>query len=618
MAKKIAKRKTAKSSVNDTSIVPAPSQDNSIAQHIPQNLPGMPKLTEEERKEIEAKMKEIEKKVKKFEKQALDKFKDYILSIGVLPPEKKGQEEVNVIVIVDDADSKKMTKKELGDKITSILDKFGEPDKIVPNVILLTEMWQSCYDGNYQYLQSIALSTIIYDKGIMGAVKISEVHKRMVLEKFDKYIVSYVAVGGLFTGKGNPKSDIDVFIVVDDTDVKKMTRVELIERLRAIVYQMSFDAAALTGVKRQFHIQTFLLTDFWDILKDSASPVIFTFLRDGIPFYDRGVYMPWKNLLDMGRIKPSREAIRKFNVSGDQFFDTAKKKLLRIGVEDLYYSVLNPAQSALMMKGFSPPTHKETGRLIREVFVEKEKLIEPKYADILDKMIARFKAWEYAELNDLSGKEVEQIMNDAELFRKRIDKLFTQIENANDKETILMLYDQTLSAAREALQLGSGKSDIEENQVLSEFKKNLVNTGKIPDGVFNKMERVFQARKDFDTEKIKKSDIETAERESRLFIRTIIEFLQRTHLKERESKTLRVKHEKGFADLIVLEDKIYVIHENIIQVASIKDGKVGKFKESSHEEMESDIKSKRKIATINSSILESLKSHFGSDLELMV
>src|SRR3989344_1379837 len=619
MAKKT-KEETKNKEEKEAKSVPSVSNqiaDNKITSDILSR--ALPELTEEQKKEIEDKIKEVEKKVKKFEKVALEKFKNYILGISVLPPEKKDQKEINVVIVVDDSDSKTMSKKELQDKITNILTEIGKKDNIIPQVILTTEMWQACYDGDYRYLQTIALSTPFFDTGVIGAVKISEIHKNMVLKKFDKYIVSYVAVGGLFSGRGNEKSDIDVFIVVDDTDVKRMTRTELVERLRAIVYQMAYDAAAITGVKRQLHVQTYLLTDFWDILRDSASPVIFTFLRDGIPLYDRGIYMPWKNLLDMGRIKPSREAISKFNTSGDQFFDTAKRKLLRIGVEDLYYSVLNPAQSALMMKGFAPPTHKETGRLVREVFVEKEKVLEPKYADILDEMIARFKKWEYAELNDLSGKEVDQIMQDAELFRKRFDKLFTQIESASDKETIVLIYDQTVAAAREAMAGMGGERDVAEPKILAQFKKLLVDSGKIPEATYLRLERVVTAKKDFDSEKIKKSDIETAERESRLFIRGVIDFLQRSQLREKESKTLRVKHHKGFADIVVLEDRIYVVHENEVKVADIdKNGKPGKFKSSDFESMEKDVQSKKKIATLSSAIIDHLKDHFGSDLELLV
>ena len=35
------------------------------------------------------------------------------------------------------------------------------------------------------------------------------------------------------------------------------------------------------------NVQVYLLTEFWEKVKD-AEPVIFTFIRDGVPLYDRG------------------------------------------------------------------------------------------------------------------------------------------------------------------------------------------------------------------------------------------------------------------------------------------------------------------------------------------
>ena len=106
-------------------------------------------------------------------------------------------------------------------------------------------------------------------------------------------------------------------MIINDTDVKRMPRLELKERLRGIIHQQMAEAASLAGVKNTLHIQTYLLTDFWESVKD-ASPVIFTFIRDGIPIYDRGTFMPWKTLLRMGKLKPSPESI-------DMFMKTADK-----------------------------------------------------------------------------------------------------------------------------------------------------------------------------------------------------------------------------------------------------------------------------------------------------
>ncbi|MFH1637756.1 MAG: hypothetical protein ABIB71_05010 [Candidatus Woesearchaeota archaeon] len=277
---------------------------------IPKNLPpGFPEMT----KEMQDKLKDIKKKVDLLAKQVLEKFDKYVKGIALLPPDKEDQEKnpdkINVLMLVDDSDSQKMSKDELQGRLSQIIEKIAaDIDKnLSPEVMLLTELKEACFDGKYEVLKMISMAAPVYDPSdLLAALRISEVHKSMTIKKFEKYIVSYVAAGSLF--RGEKSNDIDVYVIVDDTDVKRLSRAELKDKLRAIILGMGAEAARITGVKKQFHVQTYILTDFWDNIKD-ANPVIFTLLRDGVPLYDRGVFMPWKILLQMGRIKPSPEAI---------------------------------------------------------------------------------------------------------------------------------------------------------------------------------------------------------------------------------------------------------------------------------------------------------------------
>ena len=83
---------------------------------------------------MEKKLKELKSKLDKFKEKVLDKFGDYIVGITLLPPEKpkEGEKEedlekkINVLVVVDDTTSKKMTKDELHQKFSTIVAKIGE------------------------------------------------------------------------------------------------------------------------------------------------------------------------------------------------------------------------------------------------------------------------------------------------------------------------------------------------------------------------------------------------------------------------------------------------------------------------------------------------------------
>ena len=223
-------------------------------------------------KEVREKLAKIKEKLDEFQKQVVKKFDKYIMGISLLPPPKPQEGEhadkdrIHVLVLVDDTDSQKMSKMELKDKLTAIIAKTAEDiDKnITPQTIILSELWQSCYDGKYDLLQLIAMGAQIHDTGMLAAIKIAEIHKTMVLKKFEKYIASYVLAGSLVQGRATKDSDIDVFLVIDDTDVKKMTRAELKDKLRAIIIGMGIEAGEITGVRNKINIQVYILADFWD------------------------------------------------------------------------------------------------------------------------------------------------------------------------------------------------------------------------------------------------------------------------------------------------------------------------------------------------------------------
>ena len=89
--------------------------------------------------------------------------------------------------MVDDSEPTKMSKAELRDKLTAIIDSIAKEidEKIVPETVLLSELWQNCYDQKHEVLRLISLASPVYDKGMLAALKISEIHKTMVLKKFN-------------------------------------------------------------------------------------------------------------------------------------------------------------------------------------------------------------------------------------------------------------------------------------------------------------------------------------------------------------------------------------------------------------------------------------------------
>ncbi|MBS3131052.1 nucleotidyltransferase domain-containing protein [Candidatus Woesearchaeota archaeon] len=597
-------------------------------------------------KDVQEKLKAIKAKLDSFQKKVLEKFDNYIMGIALLPPPQEGQpnpqfqdpgapqnpqqpvnkDAINVLVLVDDSDSRKMSKFELKDKLTAINQSIAqEIDKnIVVQTVILSELWQNVYDAKYEILQLIAMSAPVYDKGMLQAIKIAEVHKTMVLKKFEKYIVSYVLAGSLTQGRATKTSDIDVWIVIDDTDVKKMTRAELKDKLRAIIIGMGIEAGDLTGVQNKLNIQVYILTDFWDSLRE-ANPVIFTLLRDGVPFYDRGIFMPWKQLLKMGKIKPSAEAIDMFMGSGEQMLKRAELKLRELGMEDTYYAILTPSQAALMLYGVPPPTPKETAEVMREIFVKKEGLLEDKFVKILEKNVQTRKELEHGTKKELSGKELDELLTNAGKYLSRIKRLFSQIEKIREEKDMMHTYDSIITIIRDVLRM-EGVEKVEDAEVLKVFEDKMIASGKIPAKFLRTLNDLIKAKRDYDEKRLSKVEVEKVRRETSDLLKFLVEYMQRKRGRELERAKVRVKHGERHGEVILLDDTAFIIHDidhedkEVSKAAITKEGGLATITPSSLEELEKAIASKKipPKVFIKEKIFEDLKRVFGKDVEVLV
>ncbi len=582
-------------------------------------------------KEAKEKIQKIKKKLDKFQKEVVKKFDKYIIGIALLPPSKdeKGEinkEDINTLILVDDTDSKTMDKEELKEKLSTII--IGIAKDIDPNikveVIILSELWQNCFDGKYEILQMIAMGAPVYDTGMLSAIKLAEIHKTMVLKKFERYIVSYVLAGSLVQGKATKESDVDVFVVIDDTDVKRMTRAELKDKLRAIIIGMAIDVGNMTGIQNKLNIQVYILTDFWDNIKE-ANPIIFTFLRDGIPFYDRGIFMPWKQLLQMGKIKPSPEAIDMFKSTGAEMLKRVHFKINELGMEDIFYAILTPSQAALMLYGIPPTTPKETPEQLREVFVKKEKLLEEEYVKILEEVIDVRKDLEHGTKKNISGKEVDDLLKKSEKYLNRVNKLFRDIDIMKEKESIIHTYENTLNVVRDVLRL-EGIEKAEADKIEDIFKQELVQKGKVPSKYVRMLKEVIKARKDYGKGKLTKPDVQKANKQANEIIKFLVEYIQRKRGRDLEKTKIRFKYGKKFGEAILLGKKAFIIEdidveEKTVNKADINNkGGLENIKKSNLEELEKELM-KVDICPkvfIKEKIFEDLKKIFGKNVEILI
>jgi len=335
--------------------------------------------------------------------------------------------------------------------------------------------------------------------------------------------------------------------------------------------------------------------------------------------------MPWKQLLRMGKIKPSAEAIDMFMASGEQMVKRVKTELKNIGMEDTYYAILTPSQAALMLYGIPPPAPKETATLMDDIFVKKEKLLEKKFVDILERNIQLRKDIEHGTKKDLTGKEVDVLLKDAESYLKRIKRLFTQIEKTKEEEDMVHVYESIVTIIRDVLRM-EGIERVADEEVVKIFEDELIAQGKIPAKFLRILNEIVQAKRDYDDKKLTKQEVERVKKDSGIFIKFLVEYMQRKRGRELNRAKIRVKHGNKYGEVLLLDNVAFIIHdidkeEKDISKAKINgDGTLGTPKRTDLEEMEKHI-AKAKIPPktfIKEKLFEHLKGIFGKDVEILV
>jgi predicted nucleotidyltransferase len=580
-------------------------------------------IPEDVKKEID----KLREKLKEFKKVVVKKF-PYIEAIGILPPQatqlieeeeevqkdKQDEKLVHLMMIVPDDKFKDIPKIKM-EAIKIIKDL---KPRVWLHVKSAAEVWEMCFDGKYALIEAIAMSFPLHDRGMLGALRVTTIHKNLVLRKFEKYVVSYVVAGSLVRGKAIETSDIDIFVVIDDTDVKRMSRFELKEKLRSIIWSYIMEAEELAGVKNKLSPQIYILTEFWESVKD-AHPVIFTFIRDGVPLYDRGAFMPWKLLLRMGKIKPSPEAIDMFMSLGEKVAENVRMRLNEILAQDIFWGVVTPSQAVLMLYGMAPPTPKEIQEgEFRRIFVEKEKLLEPKYADMLERIIKAYKKYEHDPKVITSGKEIDEMLSDSTEYMKRLKELMKQVEQKMAKKEVAEVYSSVFVLLEKVI----GKCT--EITACSKLTKEIVGKGLVPHKVIALLQEIIEINRKHKKENITKTEVATMKKASFELTGYLTEYLQRKEILETEKKKIYFIYQSKIKDrLVVKRAEMFVFKEAVFLITDITQDMIkkiaqGKTTDSNKEELTEHLKKAAIVEKrLDGKLLESVRKVIG-DFEIIL
>ena len=323
--------------------------------------------------------------------------------------------------------------------------------------------------------------------------------------------------------------------------------------------------------------------------------------------------MPWKLLLRMGKIKPTPEAIDSFMMLGDRMSKRVKDELLRIATEDIYWGVITPSQAALMLYGLPPPTPLETISLMEKTFVEKEKMLEPKYIKILEKIVGIYKDFEHGKIKEIKGEEIDSLLKDSEDYIKRLKELVKQIEKLAGEKTVMQLYDDTFSILQNIFGRESKGS---EQKLVEQFKKEIINKGEFAPRSFNTLQEIIKARADYKKGKLTRQEIDRVRRDAQEFIHSLTEYTQRKELIGIEKTKLRVKIDGSIGELYLFADAAYLTDAHKKDVKKIN-FKLRRLEESNLDELTERLKNIPKELELTTDRLRDVEKILGKDISLV-
>jgi predicted nucleotidyltransferase/uncharacterized protein (UPF0332 family) len=355
-------------------------------------------------------------------------------------------------------------------------------------------------------------------------IEILKKFTKMVLKKYGPLIRSIVLFGSTARHEFRGESDIDVFVILDDT------RQRITPSMKAKI-EDDLDVFSKKCNKLLSVQQPYLLTEFWNMVR-IGHPIVFNFIREGIPVYDKDIFLPIKRLLQMGEIKPSKEAVEKYIERGPKRIKRVQNAKMYMIVEDLYYAMLESAQAVLMFLGKSPPRPSDAPDMLRKTLVKMKFMTEEQVKDLEDIIDVRKKV-EHKQISKIPGTELDQWIEKAKKFVKHMQGLIVKVEVLKRESMIeksYMIMSETAQTLLKALDKPAKKGLLTEH-----FKKHLVDTGMIDKrylDVFSKLEKWQHTVSKGKVLDLQKQDILAHREYVRKFIREAGKVLRKKQMQE--------------------------------------------------------------------------------------
>ena len=308
-----------------------------------------------------------------------------------------------------------------------------------------------------------------------------------VIKTFKDYVKSVVVWGSITRGDFTGKSDVDLYVIFDDTKMPLKKFDELREKIDKDLYKMASETDP------RLHVQPVLaLTEFWDGIR-TCHPLFYNIVREGYALHDTGFFIPMRKLLEWGKFPATQEAAEMRMEGVPKRISRVQSVKLYMIAEDLYYAITDAAQSVLMYVGVGPPAPKVLAKEVRKHLVE-TKLLEEEWAKLIEDVMNFRKAVEHKEIKEITGQELDGWIARTDKYVKRMEQLLDSLELERKAYDIKKNYEVMIKASVAALK-AINKLPPEPEKLPAAFKKYLIEPGLVAPWYADVFGKVIEMRK---------------------------------------------------------------------------------------------------------------------------
>lgn len=355
--------------------------------------------------------------------------------------------------------------------------------------------------------------------------KAAEEFSDALVDKLGDKVMCVAVYGSVPEGNHSHESDIDTFVVLDDTKLQRDVPKDAKKKIRRKIIQLAKD------MDDRITIQYFsFLTEFWQSLRD-GDPLLVTVLRIGEPVYDKGIFRAGKRLVQRGKIKSTRESVMKRLKMGSRSYKTAEKMLTHKIPFRLEQAMAAAGQAPVMMSGAAPPGKHDVDKVLRDRFVEKD-MLDDKYVSIAQDL-QDFADRAEKDKGEITGAMVDEHLEKADDFIERMHKLVGEIGAKRKVSDIMRDYKMFLKANVAALKAEDVEPP-EDREELPGTVREHIDLSEEEEELFDRWETVLAKMKAKELDDVDEKELYTLKNDTREFVSRI-----RSDLKE----------EKGSANL---------------------------------------------------------------------